>query len=1177
MLKKSFSVFLCLLTMLSYLFVVGEPINAKAENYYSDIELANLQYEYKNKTEEVTYKGISRNVQFWEQGFYKYIYTTYEEGQEKGKKDIVYNKGSEEYITFTHNCIKRINKNTGTESIIINDADGDLVVTDSYIYYHSSVYNNGEGYNNCWGGVDYVRCDLNGNNREVLYHDNYKPFGSGIGGPPSIFVTNDYLYVSKYSIEQIDLDTKEVETVFDDEDDYFLGQLWIDILYAEGSDCYFTVIDNQSATLLGSFYKYSYENNVEEIFTVSREYDYGKWVTGSNGITNMEMHYYYYTTINGYGFRVSKGKEYEGIMLEPKSTCPIDSEGIAFVNTNSTDKTEKWYYNFSTNELNVIEINRSFKTDGKSYSKGNGFFYKDSYFDKDSTEFNQSLATMSLCLAFSTYAYGETDNYDKNVYDIMEKCGFNGETMYSEPRYISYNYNVKPTKNSIGCAIGSKKLKDGTFLIAVAVRSGGYGAEWSSNLDIGHTGDHYGFDSSANKVCDYIFNYLKELSYEEDLPSDIKIWITGFSRGAAVATQAAAKLNKKGESNGFNFSKKRIYCYGFATPAGAIESSNPDSADYNNIFNILHHDDIVPLLAPENWNFTRYGVTKIFPFKENAKSCSSYDKNMRIQFGKIDKAENYKLDEYRNYLPYTNASLGMFNKKLINSIAANIGVGGLGGGRQIYRLNYQSGFMKQLEDNEGIERLKVGEGTAKILFNNSTYRLIGKQLHYYPILTANAFANGKYLAEAHKNQSYYLAWMQSMDKNYFPTVDKPHYNKGEYRSVLFNCPIDVYVYDKNSNELVASIINEQPKEVKDSGVVATIDETDQKVVYLPIDGDYRIETVARENCESTISVKEYEGAGGNNSRYIAYSGINLEKDEKTSALATAYSDYEIENGTEQGSDAEYSLSKDDNSISPDIDVKGTDEIEKLSHKVTVNYNASQGTVYGEGIYIESEFAKLKAENKPGYDFDGFYIDQKKITDDDLDKNQYTVRFEVKDDMVVEARYKVCKHPKFKNTVTKPTCKGKGYTTHICTVCSYTYKDNYKNMLPHTYDSGKVTKYPNFTSAGVKTYTCKKCKAKKNVTIAKLISPSVKKLSKKKAAFVVKWAQNTTVDGYEIQYSLKKNMKGAKYIKADKNKTSAKAKKLKPKKKYYVRIRAYKYINGKKIYSKWSAVKKVKTK
>ena len=88
-----------------------------------------------------------------------------------------------------------------------------------------------------------------------------------------------------------------------------------------------------------------------------------------------------------------------------------------------------------------------------------------------------------------------------------------------------------------------------------------------------------------------------------------------------------------------------------------------------------------------------------------------------------------------------------------------------------------------------------------------------------------------------------------------------------------------------------------------------------------------------------------------------------------------------------------------------------------------------------------------------------------------------------------------------------------------------------------------------------------------------------KLTAGKKQFKVTWKkQRTETSGYEIQYSTNKNFKSAKKVKIKKNKTtSSTVKKLKAKKKYYVRIRTYKTVNGKKFYSGWSKVKSVKTK
>ena len=89
---------------------------------------------------------------------------------------------------------------------------------------------------------------------------------------------------------------------------------------------------------------------------------------------------------------------------------------------------------------------------------------------------------------------------------------------------------------------------------------------------------------------------------------------------------------------------------------------------------------------------------------------------------------------------------------------------------------------------------------------------------------------------------------------------------------------------------------------------------------------------------------------------------------------------------------------------------------------------------------------------------------------------------------------------------------------------------------------------------------------------------ITKLTKGKKSFIVKWKKLSGVTGYQVQYGLKKTFKGAKTVTVYGYKTtSKKIKKLKSKKKYYVRVRAYKTVYGKTHYSPWSTVKSTKTK
>lgn len=83
----------------------------------------------------------------------------------------------------------------------------------------------------------------------------------------------------------------------------------------------------------------------------------------------------------------------------------------------------------------------------------------------------------------------------------------------------------------------------------------------------------------------------------------------------------------------------------------------------------------------------------------------------------------------------------------------------------------------------------------------------------------------------------------------------------------------------------------------------------------------------------------------------------------------------------------------------------------------------------------------------------------------------------------------------------------------------------------------------------------------------------------KKSVKVTWKKVKGIKGYQIQYSTnKKFKKGNKTITVKSTKsTSATIKKLKSKKTYYVRMRTYKVVNGKKVYSAWSKAKSVKVK
>lgn len=87
--------------------------------------------------------------------------------------------------------------------------------------------------------------------------------------------------------------------------------------------------------------------------------------------------------------------------------------------------------------------------------------------------------------------------------------------------------------------------------------------------------------------------------------------------------------------------------------------------------------------------------------------------------------------------------------------------------------------------------------------------------------------------------------------------------------------------------------------------------------------------------------------------------------------------------------------------------------------------------------------------------------------------------------------------------------------------------------------------------------------------------SIKSLKSGKKSLTVSWNKRPAIKGYQVQYGLKKAYdNGNAKIKTIENNDTGKTtiSKLKSGKKYYVRVRTYKVVNGKKYYSKWSAKK-----
>ncbi len=160
----------------------------------------------------------------------------------------------------------------------------------------------------------------------------------------------------------------------------------------------------------------------------------------------------------------------------------------------------------------------------------------------------------------------------------------------------------------------------------------------------------------------------------------------------------------------------------------------------------------------------------------------------------------------------------------------------------------------------------------------------------------------------------------------------------------------------------------------------------------------------------------------------------------------------------------------------------------------------------------------------------------------------------------------------------PTCTTSGNTqAGYCTVCGYNEVSTVIPATGHNFGNNSANclvcgvANPNYIAPTQPTQTSK--------PVAKPKSAKIKKVKAAKKAIAVEWKKVSGVKGYQVQVATdKKFKKNKKTVTVKKQKTTkVTVKKLKAKKKYYVRIRTYKTVNGKKVYSSWSKVKTVKTK
>ena len=308
-------------------------------------------------------------------------------------------------------------------------------------------------------------------------------------------------------------------------------------------------------------------------------------------------------------------------------------------------------------------------------------YYNDSYFTLDNHDIHEEIALASHAMALATFHGGEDyTTHSDYLKDLWEKEEFTNI-------YMNDAFYVKPETDSIGFGIASKTIEDFT-LIAIAVRGGNYDGEWASNFTIGEEGNSQGFDEASDKVVAGFERYCT--SYQ--ISGHIKIWISGYSRAAITSNMTAGKL-LNGMVEGryanciYSFTSDDVYAYCFEPPMGVgatLEEAN--AALYHGIHNFLNYNDLVPLVAPYEWGFVRYGTDHYYPDRlndiyfeesEREKIISLYHftygaekfHDYTVDQWKFFDVGEYKASKYHLPRKSINPSQGRFVRALIHEIA----------------------------------------------------------------------------------------------------------------------------------------------------------------------------------------------------------------------------------------------------------------------------------------------------------------------------------------------------------------------------------------------------------------------------------------------------------------------------------------------------------------------------
>jgi hypothetical protein len=602
--------------------------------------------------------------------------------------------------------------------------------------------------------------------------------------------------------------------------------------------------------------------------------------------------------------------------------------------------------------FNIVEIEIGGNVD---FTRNLGeMTWKDSYFLKDPYTYDRDLHELATIAALlSSHAYSNNTSIINNnvIIDVnssratltLMDLGFDDENI------SAYNYPAgSASKDTVGYTFAHKQLAGTDYnLIAVVVRGTPETNEWYSNFDIGHGNTHNGFKLAEQELFNSLDAYITANGLTDRTRN--KFFITGHSRGAAVANLLAARLN-------FNQNfcmRQNMFAFTFATPNVIKRSEITFPELYRNTYNFVNAEDFVPYLPlfANGWDFWKYGTTYVIPNTGLTGTSAALLEDFQ---------KRYKAFTGNDYIGFRQFGTTQNVIERMHNLARNVD--------EFYTRNHWVGGITSIAPQkyfDVIARINANDGNfIDNLGVLGSYMGSYRSITNYFLVDSLAVWKGAdpRVSESHDHRLY-LAWMQTIGAQ--NAISRLHTNfRGSYARIA--CPVDVEVYD-SQEQLVGKVVGGVVDETLDGIIGVFYDDYDESThIYMPSGSTYTFIIIATDDGTMSYTMSEFD---------IASTLTAVEKVFIDIELFTGKTMTSTVGGSIETPETRLFITE-DGLITNEVLTDGT---EIIVHTITATAGAG-GTVTGGGIFATDTQITLTATPDSNFRFDGWFENGARVSD-----------------------------------------------------------------------------------------------------------------------------------------------------------------------------------------------------